>query len=72
MVLKKRYKKKWETVDPYHAFDVLGYFPEKDIKYRVLECPVCGKEEPLVKNWKGEPPKGALICSGCGSSIDLE
>lgn len=34
MVRKKRYKK-WETVDPYHAFDVLGYFPKKDIKYEV-------------------------------------
>lgn len=34
MIRKKRYKK-WETIDPYHAFDVLGYFPKNDIKYEV-------------------------------------
>ena len=34
MAKRKKYKK-WETVDPYHSLDVLGYFPEKDIKYEV-------------------------------------
>jgi len=37
----------------------------------VYKCE-CGHENRLIKNWHGPTPRGAFLCSNCGSAIKFE
>jgi hypothetical protein len=42
-----------------------GFFPNPR-QWRevfVYKCKDCGKETPVLRNWNGKPPPGAVLCS---------